>query len=131
MWMCSKCGREFKRTNQSHFCGKAPETVAQYIQQQEPQAQEYLQLLQRLVLENVADVKEDIACSMPRYQKNGRTISIFAGEKAISLYVDEETIIHHLDLLNKFKVKNNTIYLPYTKKLPIEVLVTIIKESLE
>lgn len=51
MWMCSKCGREFKRTNQSHFCGKAPETVAQYIQQQEPQAQEYLQLLQRLVLE--------------------------------------------------------------------------------
>lgn len=79
----------------------------------------------------MADVKEDIACSMPRYQKNGRTISIFAGEKAISLYVDEETIIHHLDLLNKFKVKNNTIYLPYTKKLPIEVLVTIIKESLK
>lgn len=131
MWMCSKCGREFKRTNQSHFCGKDPETVAQYIQQQEPQAQEYLQLLQRLVLENVADVKEDIAWSMPRYQKNGRTISIFAGEKAISLYVDEETIIHHLDLLNKFKVKNNTIYLPYTKKLLIEVLVTIIKESLK
>lgn len=96
MWMCSKCGREFKRTNQSHFCGKAPETVAQYIQQQEPQAQEYLQLLQRLVLENVADVKEDIAWSMPRYQKNGRTISIFAGEKAISLYVDEETITHTL-----------------------------------
>ena len=116
MWMCSKCGREFKRTNQSHFCGKAPETVAQYIQQQEPQAQEYLQLLQRLVLENV---------------KNGRTISIFAGEKAISLYVDEETITHHIVLLNKFKIKNNTIYLPYTKKLPIEVLVTIIKESLK
>ena len=129
--MCSKCGREFKRTNQSHFCGKAPETVAQYIQQQEPQAQEYLQLLQRLVLENVADVKEDIAWSMPRYQKNGRTISIFAGKKAISLYVDEEVLTHQLDSLNEFKVNNNTIYLPYTKKLPIEVLVTIIKESLK
>lgn len=83
MWMCSKCGREFKRTNQSHFCGKAPETVAQYIQQQEPQAQEYLQLLQRLVLENVTDVKEDIAWSMPRYQKMVAQFQFLLGKRRL------------------------------------------------
>ena len=31
MWICPKCGREFKRTNQDHYCGKAPETVPEYI----------------------------------------------------------------------------------------------------
>lgn len=131
MWTCTKCGREFTRTNQSHSCGKAPETVAQYIAQQEPQAQEKLRILQEYVLENVAGVQEDIAWSMPRYRKNGRTISIFAGKKAISLYVDAEALRHHIDSLGEYKVKNNTIYLAYTKELSKEVLVEIIKESLE
>lgn len=31
MWMCPKCGRTFKRKEQSHYCGKAPETVDEYI----------------------------------------------------------------------------------------------------
>lgn len=83
MWMCSKCGREFKRTNQSHFCGKDPETVAQYIRQQEPQAQEYLQLLQRLVLENVADVKEDIAWSMHVIRKMVAQFQFLLGKRRL------------------------------------------------
>ena len=31
MWTCPKCGRAFKRQEQSHYCGKAPETVDEYI----------------------------------------------------------------------------------------------------
>lgn len=31
MWKCPKCGRSFKNGNQSHYCGKAPETVDEYI----------------------------------------------------------------------------------------------------
>lgn len=31
MWTCPKCGRTFKKQNQSHYCGKAPETVEGYI----------------------------------------------------------------------------------------------------
>jgi len=34
MWVCPKCGREFKRTNQGHYCGKTPETVLEYIDSQ-------------------------------------------------------------------------------------------------
>ena len=33
MWKCPKCGRSFKKENQGHYCGKAPETVEDYIQQ--------------------------------------------------------------------------------------------------
>ena len=31
MWKCPKCGRTFKNENQHHFCGKAPETIDEYI----------------------------------------------------------------------------------------------------
>ena len=31
MWTCPKCGRTFKKQNQSHYCGRAPETVEDYI----------------------------------------------------------------------------------------------------
>ena len=31
MWVCPKCGREFRRTNQGHYCGEPPETVLEYI----------------------------------------------------------------------------------------------------
>lgn len=34
MWVCPKCGREFKKTNQSHYCGSAPETIDEYISRQ-------------------------------------------------------------------------------------------------
>ena len=35
MWVCPKCGREFQRNNQGHFCGQPPKTVDEYIAQQE------------------------------------------------------------------------------------------------
>lgn len=34
MWKCPKCGREFARANQSHYCGEKPLTVDEYIAQQ-------------------------------------------------------------------------------------------------
>lgn len=32
MWICPKCGIEFKRINQGHYCGKAPESIDEYIE---------------------------------------------------------------------------------------------------
>ena len=31
MWQCPKCGREFEKTNQQHFCSEQPETIDAYI----------------------------------------------------------------------------------------------------
>ena len=30
MWKCPKCGKEFKNTNQNHYCGKKPENIDEY-----------------------------------------------------------------------------------------------------
>lgn len=44
MWICPKCGREFKRTNQGHYCGKAPESVDEYRELQNLQARIYYRI---------------------------------------------------------------------------------------
>ena len=64
MWTCPKCGREFKRTNQSHYCGKAPESVDEYIELQIPEARVHVVELRNLILRCVPAVREQIAWSM-------------------------------------------------------------------
>lgn len=49
MWKCPKCSREFKKTNQGHYCGKAPETVDEYTEQQLPKAKEHIAKLRNII----------------------------------------------------------------------------------
>ena len=42
MWECPKCGRKFKRANQDHYCGAAPQSIAEYIARQPEEVQPYL-----------------------------------------------------------------------------------------
>lgn len=43
MWTCPKCGRILEWKEQSHFCGKAPETIEDYIAAQPEEIQQYLE----------------------------------------------------------------------------------------
>ena len=78
MWKCPKCGREFKRTNQGHYCGKAPVDVNEYIEQQAVETQAHLTELRNIILNHVPDVKERIAWSMPVYGREKRSVSFAA-----------------------------------------------------
>ena len=49
MWTCPKCGRAFKKQNKSHYCGKAPETVEDYILAQPEEAQPHLKAIRNVV----------------------------------------------------------------------------------
>ena len=41
MWTCPNCGRAFRSENQHHFCGKAPETIDEYIDAQDEALREH------------------------------------------------------------------------------------------
>lgn len=129
MWICPKCGREFKRTNQGHYCGKAPETVEEYIAAQIPEAQEHLIDLRNIMQRLVPEVTERIAWSMPVYKKDKYSISFAACKKHISFYVDMDILETYRAQLSEFIIKKNAIYLPYDKALPIKVLEEIVRQS--
>ena len=78
MWECPKCGREFKNTNQSHYCGQAPKNVLEYIDLQPPETQAHLTQLRMILQNSVLCVNERILWSMPYYEKEGKSISFSA-----------------------------------------------------
>lgn len=126
MWTCPKCGREFKRTNQDHYCGKAPESVEEYIGLQPEEAQTILSELVQIVRDSVPGVHERIAWSMPRFEKDGRSISCAAFKKHVSLYADVEVFDACKPQLDGYVIKKNVLYLPYGQDLPKDVIEHIV-----
>lgn len=127
MWICPKCGREFKRTNQAHYCGKAPKTVLEYIDSQSIESRTHL-IEMRMILQNsVPNVNERILWSIPYYEKGGKSISFSACKNHISFYVGIEAIEEFAVELNEFVIKKNAIYFPYDRALPIKLIENIAK----
>ena len=96
MWKCPKCGREFKKTNQGHYCGKAPETVDEYTEQQIPKAKEHIAKLRNIIKKCVPEVSEYIAWSMPYYEKNGQKF-LSPPAKHISVFISEQNLLKALN----------------------------------
>ena len=80
MWTCPECGRSFKNQNQSHYCGKAPETIDEYIAAQPEKAQRYLREVRDTVRAALPEAEERISWSMPTFWK-GHNIIQFAAHK--------------------------------------------------
>ena len=131
MWTCPKCGREFKRTNQGHYCGKAPESVDEYIELQIPEVKTYVVELRNLIRRCVPEVRERIAWSMPFFEKDNCSISFAVCKNHISLYIDQTIIEKMKPQMNEFEINKNAIYLTYDKALPIHVIEDIVKQCFE
>ena len=69
MWTCPKCGRTFKRQEQGHYCGKAPETIDEYIAAQPEGVQQYLKEVRDALRAALPEAEERISWSMPTYWK--------------------------------------------------------------
>ena len=126
MWKCPKYGREFKKTNQGHYCGKAPETVDEYTEQQIPKAKEHIAKLRNIIKKCVPGVSEYISWSMPYYEKNGQKISLAACKTYISFYLGAEILEKFGPELTGFKIKKNAVYFPYDRSLPEKALENIL-----
>ncbi|MCH1942284.1 iron chaperone [Holdemania massiliensis] len=127
MWICPQCGRAFKRKNQGHYCGKAPETVLEYINSQPLETHSHLMEMMITLKNSVPCIHERILWSMPYYEKDGKSISFSACKKHISFYAGIEVIEEFADELNEFVIKKNAIYFPYDKALPTQLISDIAK----
>ena len=127
MWICPQCQRAFKRTNQGHYCGKAPETVLEYINSQPLETHSHLINMMITLQNSVPCIQERILWSMPYYEKEGKSISFSACKKHISFYVGLEAIEAFASELSEFVIKKNAIYFPYDKALPTQFISEIAK----
>lgn len=127
MWICPKCGREFERTNQGHYCGEAPKTVLEYIDSQPAETHAHLTEMMMILQNSVPGVNERILWSMPYYEKEGKSVSFSACKKHVSFYAGAEAVEKFALELNGFATKKNAVYFPYDRALPAKLIEEITK----
>ncbi|WP_455391085.1 iron chaperone [Frisingicoccus sp.] len=125
MWVCPKCGRAFKKQNQSHYCGDAPKTIDQYIEAQSEEVQPYLLKIRNAIHDAIPEAQERISWSMPTFWKGHNIIHFAANKKHIGLYAGEEAVIEFGDMLKPYKTSKGTIQIPYKEPLPLDLIARI------
>lgn len=127
MWKCPKCGRAFQKENQSHYCGKAPETVEEYIAAQPEDIQPYLRAVREAIRAALPDAQEKISWGMPTYWKQHNIIHFAGSKKHIGLYPGPEAVEAFSGQLKDYQTSKGTIRFPYKKPLPLEMIAQIAK----
>ena len=121
MWKCPKCGREFSKQNQSHFCEK-PKTIDAYITAQDENVQPKLNEIREVLRAVLPEAEERISWSMPTYWKGRNIIHFAASKKHLGLYPGDEATTEFADALKEYSVSKGTIRLPYDQPLPKELI---------
>ena len=127
MWTCPNCGREFKRTNQSHYCGNAPVSVDEYISQQVKDIQPMLVCLKNTINEAIPDAEETIAWSTPTWKKKGNIIRFAASKNHIGVYVWEDAVSFFEERLRGLETKNGVIRLKIGEEMPLSLIADMAK----
>ena len=125
-WICPKCGREFSKQNQDHYCIK-PQTIDEYIVAQDETVRLRLERLRSVIHEAIPDAEEKISWSMPTFWKGKNLIHFAAFKKHIGLYPGDEAIAVFTENLAGFEVSKGTIRIRHNQELPEELIAEIAK----
>ena len=115
MWQCPKCGREFKKKDQSHYCGEKPKTIDEYILSQDEDKQEDLRYIRQILRSALPEAEERISWSMPTYWKGHNIVHFAASKKHIGLYPGPAAVEEFAEALKGYKTDKGTIRIPYGK----------------
>ena len=130
MWKCPKCGREFARIEQQHYCEK-PRTIDEYIAAQRDAVQPKLRELRQILSAAIPEAEERISWSMPTFWKGQNLIHFAAQKKHIGLYPGGEAAGVFADDLKDYDVSKGTIRLAYDRPLPAELIAKIARWCFE
>ena len=123
-WRCPKCGREFQKVGQSHYCEK-PTTIDEYIAAQGEGVRSKLRELRGVLRAAIPEAEERISWSMPTYWKGQNLIHFAAAKKHIGLYPGGEATAAFAEKLAGLSVSKGTIRLPLDRELPAALITEI------
>ena len=120
-WKCPKCGREFSRQDQDHYCVK-PRTIDEYIAAQEEAIRPVLCQVRGILQSALPEAEERISWSMPTYWKGRNIIHFAAAKKHLGIYPGDEATAAFAGELTDYDTSKGTIRLPYEAPLPAELI---------
>lgn len=121
MWKCPKCGREFARQDQQHYCEK-PKTIDAYIAAQDEAVRSKLEDVREIIHTAIPDAEERISWSMPTFWKGQNIIHFAASKKHLGIYPGDEAPVVFADELKDYDVSKGTIRIPWSRELPAELI---------
>ena len=130
MWKCPKCGREFEKQGQEHYCVK-PQTIDEYIALQDESVQPELNEIRSILRNALPEAEERISWSMPTYWKGRNIIHFAASKKHLGLYPGGDATAEFASELEGFDVSKGTIRILYGTKIPSGLIARIARWCLE
>jgi uncharacterized protein YdhG (YjbR/CyaY superfamily) len=130
MWECPKCGRDFKNTNQDHYCVKI-NTIDEYIAAQTEEVRPLLQSIREAIRAALPDAAEKIAWRMPTFWQGENIIHFAAFKKHIGLYPGEEAVTTFSERLRGYKTSKGAVHLPLDKPIDYKLIADIARWSIE
>ena len=124
MWKCPKCGREFARQAQQHYCGK-PNTIAEYIDAQDESVRPRLREIRAVIRAAIPEAEERMSWSMPTFWKGRNLIHFAASKKHLGVYPGSEATTVFAEALKDYDVSKGTIRIPWNRELPEELIIGI------
>lgn len=123
MWKCPKCGREFTRRNQDHYCIK-PQSIDEYILAQDEAVRDRLESVRQAIRDALPDATERISWSMPTWWNGHNIIHFAAQKKHIGLYPGPEAVAFFSEKLDECGLKYNkgSVRIPYSDDLPLSLI---------
>ena len=126
MWKCPKCGREFRNTEQDHFCVK-PNSIDEYIAAQPEDVQFRLQKIRETIRAAAPGAIEKISWRMPTFRQGENLIHFAAFKKHIGLYPGGEATSEFAERLAGYKTSRGAIQLPLDKPVDYELIADIVR----
>ena len=90
MWQCPKCGRSFKNTDQTHYCGNI-NTIDDYIADQPEEIKPVLMKIRETIREAAPDATERMSWQMPTFWQGENLIHFAAFTNHIGIYPGDMT----------------------------------------
>ena len=130
MWKCPRCGREFARQNQDHYCIR-PQNIDEYISAQDDSVQPRLKEIRAILHAALPDAEERMSWSMPTFWKGRNIIHFAASKKHLGLYPGGEATAVFAEELRGFDVSKGTIRIPWNRELPVALIQKIARWCFE
>ena len=125
MWKCIKCGREFKKTNQDHYCGEKPSDINEYIAAQPEDVRDILLKIRETIRSAAPDSVERISWGMPTFRQGEDLIHFAAFKRHIGIYPGDMTNSPFDERLTGYHRSKSAIRFPLDTPIDYELIADI------